>query len=346
MTKKFSLYGKNFFGDDINLPSKGLITDRFTIPPFSILNAREGVWQSRKKKWLGFGIKSETGRDSAPGGSPMVMSYDKNGIRLVGLKNYDPKKIKQKIKKEENKAYTTQHKLSDGSMMYKKTVTSIFDPVLCELMYKWFCPPNGQIIDPFAGGSVRGIVAHLLGFQYWGCDLSERQIDANNEQANKITPDNKPIWICGDSTKELKNAPEADFIFSCPPYGDLEKYSDDPRDISNMNYDKFLDAYYEIIKLSCKQLKNNRFACFTVGDFRNKNGFYNDFVSETINAFIEVGLNLYNECILITAVGSLPIRITKQFEAARKMGKTHQNILVFIKGDPKKATKKLKGETK
>ena len=41
--------------------------------------------------------------------------------------------------------------------------TSIFDPVLCEIAYRWFCPPAGRVLDPFAGGSVRGIVAALLG---------------------------------------------------------------------------------------------------------------------------------------------------------------------------------------
>lgn len=46
--------------------------------------------------------------------------------------------------------------------------TSIFDPVLCELMYRWFCPENGLVIDPFAGGSVRGIVANYLGYKYTG----------------------------------------------------------------------------------------------------------------------------------------------------------------------------------
>jgi len=33
----------------------------------------------------------------------------------------------------------------------------------------------------------------------------------------------------------------------------------------------------------------------------------------------------------------LPIRAGKQFSASRKLGKTHQNILVFAKGDGKKA---------
>jgi hypothetical protein len=40
---------------------------------------------------------------------------------------------------------------------------------------------------------------------------------------------------------------------------------------------------------------------------------------------------------LITAVGSLPIRVGRQFSAYRKLGKTHQNVLTFIKGDQAKA---------
>ena len=46
------------------------------------------------------------------------------------------------------------------------TNVSIFDPVLCELMYDWFVPKGGKILDPFAGGSVRGIVAEEMGYKY------------------------------------------------------------------------------------------------------------------------------------------------------------------------------------
>jgi hypothetical protein len=46
-------------------------------------------------------------------------------------------------------------------------------------------------------------------------------------------------------------------------------------------------------------------------------------------------MTLYNEAVLVTAVGSLPIRVSKQFGGYRKLGKTHQNVLVFYKGDPK-----------
>jgi DNA modification methylase len=216
--------------------------------------------------------------------------------------------------------------------------TSIFDPVLCELVYRWFCPEGGQVVDPFAGGSVRGIVAHCLNRKYWGCDLRIEQVDANYSQADDILPDDEPIWITGDALDELEHAPPADLVFSCPPYADLERYSDDPRDLSTMEYHTFLAAYKRIIARACAKLKQDRFACFVVGDIRDKAGNYRNFPGDTVNAFREQGLELYNEAILVTCVGSLPIRITKQFEAGRKLGKTHQNVLVFVKGDGKEAS--------
>jgi 16S rRNA G966 N2-methylase RsmD len=217
--------------------------------------------------------------------------------------------------------------------------TSIFDPVLCELAYRWFCAPGGKILDPFAGGSVRGIVAAKLGRDYTGIDLRAEQVEANRAQAAVVTPDNPPTWIVGDS-RESKTlaAGEYDFIFSCPPYGDLEVYSDDPNDLSAMDHAAFIGAYFWIIRAAVEMLKHDRFACFVVGDYRDKAGFYRNFVSYTIECFEKAGAKLYNEAILVTSLGSLPIRVGKQFESSRKLGKTHQNVLVFCKGDPKKAT--------
>jgi hypothetical protein len=51
------------------------LAERFGIPPFSILDARRGWWQDRKRAWIGIGIRSELGRGegdrACPGGSPM-----------------------------------------------------------------------------------------------------------------------------------------------------------------------------------------------------------------------------------------------------------------------------------
>jgi hypothetical protein len=133
---------------------------------------------------------------------------------------------------------------------------------------------------------------------------------------------------------------QADLVFSCPPYADLEVYSDDPQDLSTLPYSEFIAAYREIIAKSCALLKNDSFSCFVVGEVRDKKGNYYNFVGDTVTAFIDAGLNYYNEAILVTACGSLPIRAGKQFISGRKIGKTHQNILVFVKGDGKKAADK------
>lgn len=218
--------------------------------------------------------------------------------------------------------------------------TSIFDPVLCELAYRWFCPPGGVVLDPFAGGSVRGIVASKLGYQYVGIDLRAEQVAANREQAAIICGDPMPVWHVGDSRRidDHAKGTEADFLFSCPPYADLERYSDDPADLSTLAYGDFHAAYRDVIAAAASLLRPDRFACFVVGDVRDKKGMYHGFPWHTVQAFQDAGLALYNEAVLVTAVGSLPIRVGKQFTSSRKLGKTHQNVLVFVKGDPKAAT--------
>ena len=46
------------------------LAERFGVPPFSVMNAREGWWQDRKRAWLGLGIKSEVGRGGGTGTPP------------------------------------------------------------------------------------------------------------------------------------------------------------------------------------------------------------------------------------------------------------------------------------
>ena len=57
---------------------KGNLSDRFMIPPFTVLNAREGWWQSRKKAWLAIGIKSELGRGGGTGTPPHPPTVTRN----------------------------------------------------------------------------------------------------------------------------------------------------------------------------------------------------------------------------------------------------------------------------
>jgi DNA modification methylase len=219
--------------------------------------------------------------------------------------------------------------------------TSIFDPVLCEVCYSWFCPNGGEILDPFAGGSVRGIVAAYLGFHYTGIDLREEQIEENKKQAHEILTEDKPFpsWIVGNSLQLdslLEPKKQFDFIFSCPPYFDLEIYSEKDQDLSTLSWEEFCSQYKMIIHLCLAHLKQDRFACFVVSDVRDENGFYRMLPEKTKEYFTVLsGVGLYNDIILVNVVGSLPIRIGKSFGNYRKVGRRHQHVLVFFKGDPK-----------
>lgn len=355
--------------------ARASLSDRFLVPPFSVLDARQGYWQKRKKMWLSLGIKSELGRGETPSthySEGAEGHYRANATvtgRALPAMQVQPDGGSEKYARgdgtDRNSAYM--FKTEDGYKSLKETGgsgrrmakafnigtdgckennwsqednvgsgTSIFDPVLCEIAYRWFCPQGGRILDPFAGGSVRGIVAAKLGRAYAGVDLRQEQADANYDQAEAICQDCAADlqWATGDSQHIRDLLPgEYDLVFSCPPYADLERYSDDPRDLSTMDYSQFRRTYTEIICQSCSMLRDDRFACFVVGDVRDRQtGNYRNFVGDTVEAFRVAGLELYNEAILVTSVGSLPIRVGQQFTKYRKLGKTHQQVLVFLKG--------------
>lgn len=288
--------------------TKKTLRQQFLVPPFSVLDTRQGYWQDRKKQWKSIGIKSEEGRDNK-----MLKHLKENACKVNG---------------------GTENTLSE---------VSIFDPVLCETMYTWFCMPHGSVLDPFAGGSVRGIVASYKHMKYKGFDIRPEQVEANEKQ-KQICDGNEyaPQWICKDSLKmsEVLGSDMYDFVFSCPPYADLEKYSDIDGDISNMDYPQFLETYRAIIKAAVSHLKDNRFAVFVVGEVRNKKtGEYYNFVPDTIKAFEDAGLKYYNEIILLNVAGGKAYTAGHDAKKSRKIAKVHQNILAFVKGDADEAAK-------
>lgn len=594
--------------DDGLLPEDGTgnpsLADRFGVPPFDVLDARQGYWRDRKRSWLRLGIKSEIGR----------------GDRLVfnGIERADPRYYEKKTAVEARLGRTLTSKEffdhhyeapTDGPGIG----TSIFDPVLCELVYRWFTPPGGTVLDPFAGGSVRGIVAAATGRRYHGVDLRAEQLDANRTQAQQILAPGIPtipeagtvddpgvltpiethgghlvkrddlfqiggsrggkVRTClalmaqpdvtgvvtagsrhspqvnivatiaarlglpcrihvpsGDTTPELAAAaaagsdvvqhspgynnviikrarddaealgwlnipfgmecPEAvnqtarqteniatvtptrivvpvgsgmslagiltglanhgnttpvvgvvvgadptdrldtyaphdwrnmvtlvestydyadhhpapflgdldldpvyeakclphlepgdllwvvgrretaggpaaaivdhppmpewtfgdsavvvprlpaesvDLVFTCPPYYDLETYGDDPADLSTMTYDEFDHVYEQIIEATAAVLRPNRFAVIVTGDARDKHGILHDLRGETIRAATRAGLRYVNGAVLVTPIVSAAVTAARSFVGTRTLGRVHQDVLVFVKGDRKTA---------
>jgi len=293
--------------NDVLYPRTENLFKKYILPPFSVLDTKSAKWLNRRELLDEYFGDSLIGRSAG-------LTYS-NWIEREKTKSNKKDFIVKMVRKDDN-----------GS--------SKFDSVLCEILLKWFGFPKCKVYDCFAGGHIRGAMAVKLGYDYLGIDLATEQIEANFIQAEKLGL--KVNWINDDSLNVDRYLEDnsIDLFFSCPPYGDLEKYTDNPRDLSNMSYQGFINIYEQIIQKGCNKLKQDRFAVFVVGDFRDKQSFYRGFIKDTIIAFEKAGMKLYNEIILLNALSTASIRASNTFNN-RKMVKVHQNILVFYKGDSK-----------
>lgn len=278
---------------------KETFTESFLVPPFSVLDTKQPYWQRRKKVW-----KNLIQDDGAT----------RSGKLAKRTENWN----------EESETYNIMHYFD----------VSILDPVLSEVLLKWFAFENCKTFDPFAGDAIFGYVSAFLGNQFTGIELRKEQVDFNSEKTKGLNAK----YICDDALNILNHIPEdsQDFLFSCPPYFDLEKYSQLPNDASNQKeYKDFLKILNVAFSNAIKCLKENRFACIVIGDVRDKNGYYRRLPHHICDIFEANGMKLYNEIIMLEMIGRKALTANRNF-ITRKNPKAHQNVLIFYKGDERK----------
>lgn len=318
-------------------PANASLNDRFVVPPFSILDTRKGYWQARKKMWRELiGDMGESRNDTLIQ-APEIKYKDlyqrtrKHREELgLSFKDYLEKYVPDDVKEREASKV-----LSAG--------VSLLDPVMAELVCRWFGLEDCKSFDCFAGDSVFGYVSAHLGNEFVGIELRPEQAQLNNERTEGMSA----RYICDDGQNVAHHidAGSQDLLFSCPPYFNIEHYSDLENDASNQkSYDDFIQILRNAFTAAIGCLKENRFAVIVVGDVRDKlTGFYYDFCGDIKRIFKEGGMSLYNELILIETAASTAMRAGGYMES-RKVAKMHQNILVFYKGktkDIKKYYKKI-----
>jgi DNA modification methylase len=300
-----------FNDDELGVAGKPVerLKDRFMEVPTTVLNTQGGNWTERKRRWIKLGVKGHIGRNinGKTNGANKFIDFN--------MTDYAPSSFKT-INNEVGYA-------------------SVFNPALSELMYNWFCCNNGFILDPFAGGISRGAVAVYMGLHYTGIDLRKEQIDSNYELFSKMEgSDNlpRPNWVLADSLVYLDSIEDNSFdmMFTCPPYGDLEVYSDLQQDLSTMKLCKFNQVLSEILQKASIKIKDNGYIVIVAGDYRDKNGFLVDFLTTIKIAMKDTNYKLYNELILVTPIGTKAMTANSLMKN-KKMVKCHENILIFKK---------------
>ena len=298
--------GSGLFGKGQSVP----LAERFVMPPFTVLDSRQGQWLDRKRAWHAIGLDPSEGKLHLGNTVMQTPSMALRGFRQRG--------------------------------------GSSFDPVLAEVTYHWFLPgPGAHVLDPFAGEAIKGAVAGALGYAYTGVELRAEQTAANEAQwarVKKRVPGDQavtPTWIAGDSgdlDALLPDGAQYDLVFTSPPYYDLEIYSKAEKDGSAFQtYDRFRDWLAGVMTAATARLRNDRFCVVKVAPVRDKkHGGYHDMVGDAVDGMAAAGLCFYNEAVFVTPVGSVAIHSSHHFPLTRKMGRVHQNVLVFYKGDPRR----------
>lgn len=221
---------------------KGSLVDTFIIPPFSVLDTKQGYWVERKRAW--------------------------NEVIDILL----PEDIEKKT-----------------------------DPVLAEIMVRWFCPNNGKVFDCFEEDAVFNFVSKKLG----------------NEVTN-IVPEGKKI-----SEIALKNNSQ-DMFFTCLSF-------DENEEDCFFIYNDIKKAFSSAI--NC--LKEDRFAIVVASNTRNGEGVYNDICWHITKVMEWLGLCFYNDIVLLNSVGIMATRAWRFFNSNRKVWRCHQQVLVYYKGNLK-----------
>jgi len=222
--------------------------------------------------------------------------------------------------------------------------TSVFDATLAEVICHWFSTSTDTVFDPFAGDTVIGFVAGFLGREFKGIELRKDQSELNQSRCDAHELNCEYFTdTCVNMDKYIPDN-SVDLVFSCPPYADLEQYSDLEEDVSNMTHEQFFETMKLVCENAVRKLKNDRFFVLVLSDVRDKKGAYIGLVSKIIEMVASLeNMSFHNDCVLLNSVGSARLRANNSMTATRKVSRMHQNVLVFLKGDAKKAAKRLNG---
>ena len=215
------------------------------------------------------------------------------------------------------------------ALLGSKYTTSIFNPHLAQMILSAYVPTNQRIYDPFAGGGTRGFVATAMGHDYTGVEIRQLEVDRLLERQKELGLE---FRIHAADSQFFPIEPNYfDFSYTCPPYYDLEVYSAQEGDMSNVEtYEQFLDMLRNSMAVTFTGLKPGALFIMVVGNFRDKKGNLRHFNGDTVRLGRDVGFVLHDELVFWGASDVAYQRIG-QFVANRRSVRVHENIIIFKK---------------
>ena len=180
---------------------------------------------------------------------------------------------------------------------YEKIHPAPFSFTNVQRLIEFFTKEGETVLDPFLGVASTLKAAAVAKRRGIGIELTKKWVDLSKERLEKET-DSKvhQIVIQGDSYIEVDELERnsVDFIVTSPPYFNILKkkpdhkikevrlhenldtdYSDDPSDLGNYsNYEKFLIRLTDILTKCARVLKDKKYMCIIVSDFRHKSDYF------------------------------------------------------------------------
>lgn len=206
---------------------------------------------------------------------------------------------------------------------------SIFNPNLCQMIISAYCDENSIIYDPFAGGGTRAIISSMFGHKYYGVEIREEEVERINDKKKELDLDFTVVK--GDALNKNFDDIKFNFSLTCPPYYDLEQYSNLDNDLSNQkDYNGFLQMLSKSVKRVYDCLEDDSISVWVVGNFRNKFGALEHLNGDLIRIGKENGFILLDELIY---EGASKVALTRcsKFEKNRKSIRMHEYIVIFKK---------------
>lgn len=174
---------------------------------------------------------------------------------------------------------------------------SEFSSAICEFIVKYYSLGNANIVDPFAGRGTRAIISSKLKRNYFGYEISPQTYNKNLKQFKKCHV-NPTLYLNDGCKMENTDDEFAHLVFSCPPYGRVEKYESVEGQLSDIKkYEDFLEKIKECAKNVVRVLKPGGFFVWVCADWR-ENQELKQFGFDSNSIFKEAGLLIHDFVII------------------------------------------------